>query len=312
MSAPDLSVVIVTWNAAATIETCLRRLAACRLRRRMEVVVVDNASRDATVAIVRAVLPAAKILVESVNLGFAAANNLAFREARGRFVLLLNPDAFLDDPDAIEALAAFLDAHPDVAAVGPRLLFPDGRHQIGDAGHAPTISAALVHALALQRLLPRLPSLYLAPPRNAAPRAVDWICGAVLMVRREALHQAGPLDEAFFLYGEDMEWGCRMRDLGLRLVHLPGIRVVHAQGGGAPAPRPSTRWIDGILQVYRKRQRRGLGLLRAALLLGFGLRATAHGAAALLSLDRRHGRAARAMGVYAGHVLGPRKTERAS
>ncbi|MGT2480910.1 glycosyltransferase [Methylobacterium oryzae CBMB20] len=151
-------------------------------------ILVDNASTDGTPERVAGAFPWVRVIAERTNHGFAGGNAVALEHARGAAILLLNPDAFLHDPDALSGLLDHLDAHPDVGAVGPRLTFPDGTHQVGDAGYEPRPLSILVHAAGLSgplraaRPLPRRP-----PGRGARSLDVDWICGACLLLRRSAI-----------------------------------------------------------------------------------------------------------------------------
>jgi GT2 family glycosyltransferase len=175
----------------------------------------------------------------------------------------------------------------------------DGRHQVGDAGWRPSFASLALHALGLTQLLPRrLHGVYLVRPDalGAGPVAADWICGACLLVRSAAVRQAGGLDPAYFMYAEDVEWGCRMRRAGLRLAYLPAVRVTHLQGGTQASGGPvSTRWLDNLVRLHCTLNGAGtLPLLRPVLAAGFALRALAYRAAGMAAR-------ARLMAAYARH-----------
>ena len=283
----DLSVIIVTWNSASTIAACLTSLRQATEACATQVIVIDNASADATTTIVAANFADATLIRSAENLGFARANNQALHRASAPRILLLNPDVIIHDAGAIAHMLATLDAEPDISLLGPRLIFEDGSHQVGDAGFRPSTPNLICHGLGIAHVLRGISSLYLVrPDRYAGPVvAVDWICGACLMVCRSAIERAGGLDEALFLYAEDVEWGCRMRDLGLHAAYLPHIRVTHLQGrsesqAGAPI---STRWLTSLLILYaRLNGKRWLPAVRAAFAAGFGARAVVYAALALL------------------------------
>lgn len=283
---PGLSILIVTYNAGADIDTCLALLAASRIDRPYEVIVVDNASGDGTPERIAAGWPEVRLIAETRNHGFAGANALAYAACRGATILLLNPDAYLRDPRAVAAALAHLDAHPAVGAVGLRLVFEDGRHQVGDAGFEPRPLSVAVHAAGLSGRF-GLRGLYLSgrQARAGAPIAVDWLCGAFLMLRRAAVEAIGGLSSPLFLYGEDVDWGCRVRDAGWRVDYLPDPAVVHLQGGSGGTR--SARWLDGLAGVYRLRNaRRRLSspaFFAVPLWLGFTARAAAYGIAGRLS-----------------------------
>ncbi len=305
MTSIALSVLIVTHEPGEDIATCLALLRASRIGRPYEVIVVDNASRDGTPQRIARAFPWVRLFAERENHGFAGGNALAFARARGAAILLLNPDAFLRDPGTVAAAMAHLDANLGVGAVGPRLTFPDGRHQVGDAGFEPRPLSVLVHAAGLSGHF-GLRGLYLAgrQARGDAPVPVDWLCGAVLMLRRAAVESIGGLASPMFLYGEDVDWGCRLRDAGWRLDYLPGIDVVHLQGGSGSTH--SARWLDGLAAVYRLRNAgrvlSGQVLFAAPLQLGFSLRALAYGLAGRLRRRPDLSRKAQDMRRFAGHL----------
>ena len=305
MSPIALSILIVTFDAGEDIAICLRLLRASRIDRPYEVIVVDNASRDGTPQRIAKDFRWVRLIAERENHGFAGGNALAFAEARGDAILLLNPDAFLRDPGAVAALLAHLDAHPAVGAVGPRLTFPDGTHQVGDAGFEPRPLSVLVHAAGLSGRL-GLSGLYLSgrQARGDAPVPVDWLCGAVLMLRRAAILSIGGLESPLFLYGEDVDWGCRLRDAGWRVEYLPAIGIVHLQGGSGS--NRSARWLDGLAAVYRLRNAgrtlSGQGFFSGPLRFGFALRALAYGLAGRLKRRPDLSRKADAMRRFAGHL----------
>ena len=305
MSPIRLSVLIVTYDAGADIATCLELLRASRIDRPYEVILVDNASRDGTPQHIGADFPWVRLIAERANHGFAGGNALAFGQARGDAILLLNPDAFLRDPGAVSAALAHLDAHPEVGAVGPRLTFPDGTHQVGDAGFEPRPLSVLVHAAGLSGRF-GLRGLYLAgrQARGSEPVPVDWLCGACLMLRRAAVEGIGGLASPMFLYGEDVDWGCRLRDAGWRVDYLPGVGVVHLQGGSGRTR--SARWLDGLCAVYRLRNA-GRALAAPAffsgpLRFGFAARALAYGIAGRLRRRPELLEKADVMRRFAGHL----------
>lgn len=234
---PDLSIVIVSWNTRELLRACLSSLPDAAAGTAHEVIVVDNASADGTPAMIRDDFPAVTLLESGRNAGFAAANNLAFARAAGRAVLLLNPDTVCP-PGSLSSLLACLDGLPDAAAVGPALV--DGA---GDPTAAWGDDPRLAHHLASivdpsRRWLPRRwrePGLgRLAPStRQATAVAVDYVKGAALLMRAEALAQVGPLDDGFFLYFEETDWCRRARQAGWRVYLCPGVTVVHLEGRAA-------------------------------------------------------------------------------
>ena len=302
----ELSIVVVTWNCRDLALRCLRTITAATEDLSREIIVVDNASTDGTPAAVQADFPSVLLICNSVNAGYAAANNAGLARATGRYWLLLNPDAFPAGAAVITGLLAYLSANPTVGAVAPRLRHEDGRHQVGDAGFAPTLRTLAVHALSLMRVSTSWHGVFVTRVGAAASCDVDWLCGACLMVRAEAGREVGLLDESFFMYGEDIEWGCRMRDQGWRVVYLPRIEVLHLGAGTQPATPGafSTKWLDGLSEIYLRRNGdRGIAVLRATLVIGFGGRALVYGLASLMPGRRLLRHRARAMACYASHGL---------
>ncbi len=230
-----LSVIVVNWNADAYLPAALDSLLAACKDIDTEVWFVDNASSDASLQIVSEGYPQLHVIANAENLGFAAANNQGIKRARGRYLLLLNPDTELP-PTALTTLIAFMDDHADVGVVGPRLQGKGGKVQGGAAGYDPSPATIFNFASFLYRIWPRrLRGLWL--PRSlyaqTTPIAVDWISGACMLVRQEAVAQAGPLDERYFMYSEDVEWCRRMRTAGFQVVCYPAVSVTHHIGGSS-------------------------------------------------------------------------------
>ena len=307
--APRLSVIIVTWNCSKLLGDCLESVRIHAGVLDYEVIIVDNASADDTLQLAARIWPQAQVIANRDNLGFAVACNQGLARARGELIFLLNPDTLLTQPDTLVRLCDRLDAHPEIAMAGVRLTFPDGRYQVGDAGHCPSPGAVLSHALLLNRLCQNcFPGLMLQwMPAKAGYERVGWVCGGCTMVRRSALAQAGVLDESFFMYGEDVEWGCRFTAAGLIVAYLPDIQIVHLQGGTQkqddPDAVPATRWLDGLAVLYQRYNHGRHFWAFRALAVGFALRAAAYRLAALSGLGgpaaRRRGRA---MQAYARHT----------
>lgn len=227
----DVSVVVVSYNVRELVCRCLDSIDAATYGLTVEQVVVDNASTDGSVELIETRHPDVRLIASDRNLGFGAANNLGFRQVRGRFVLLLNPDAELR-PGALETLVAFLDRHPDVGVVGPRLRFPDGSVQ-PSRRRFPTLATLLIESAAPSRWWDGWPALrrfYVADRPDDQTQDVDWLVGAALLIRREALEGIGGFDERFFMYSEELDLARRIRERGWRLVYHPAAEVVHHEG----------------------------------------------------------------------------------
>jgi GT2 family glycosyltransferase len=228
----QLSVIIVNWNVRDLLRTCLHSLKD--LAPDSEVIVVDNASCDGSVEMLRAEFPDVRVIANATNAGFGAANNQALKESSGRYVLFLNPDTEVR-PAAIQRLLAFVDQRPRAACVGPMLLNPDGSVQSSRRGF-PRLSTFLVESTVLQRYLKGLPSLrrfYRSEAATDGPQQVDWLVGACLLVRRSALDEVGPFDERFFMYSEEMDLCYRLRQAGYEVWYVPEAEVIHHEGASS-------------------------------------------------------------------------------
>ena len=300
---PAVSVVIVAWNGRDLLRECLANVARTKLAQGLEALVVDNASSDGAREMVETEFPDVRLLRTGENLGFAGGNNRGFAETSGDKVLLLNPDAFVSDPDLISELADFLDRNPDHGGVGCKLTYPDGRHQVGDAGFAPAPSTVFSHAFGLARVF-GTKGLFLPPQKDLAPIEVDWISGALFMVRRDVLERVGGLDESFFMYAEDVEFGCRIRSAGWKIAYLPSRSAVHVQGGTQDTGKsPSTRWLDALAVLYRRYNPGSFAWFRLSMGAGFALRALAYRLAGLARPSTQHAAKARAMATFARHMF---------
>ena len=282
---PRISIVIVTYKSMPFIDRCLAPIAG---KAEFEIIVWENASSDGLADHVSTAYPDVLVFDSPDNLGFARGNNAAFDHCTGDYVLLLNPDAFLETSKQVHALAGWLDAHPDHAACGPQLVHADGSHQVGDAGWRISLKSVTAHSFMLQRALPALPSLYLTNSRLRRRQSVDvdWVCGACMMVRRDVIQSVGGLDADVFMYGEDIEWGTRMRQAGWKVAYLPQIMVTHLQGASqkdSGALFASTKWMDDVAMRYcQSGKKSGYLALRAALASGFALRGVLFAAGSLV------------------------------
>ena len=306
---PRLSVVIVTWNCAGLLIQCLTSLDQHAGNLDYELIVVDNASSDTTLTVLAQLRPTARVIANTENHGFAVACNQGMSVASAPLLFLLNPDTLLTQANTLERLCERMNAYPQIAMAGIRLVFPDGRYQVGDAGHCPTLSAVIAHALFLSRLNQHLfPGLMLLDGTVQPPYGrVDWVCGGCTIVRKSSLAVAGAMDESFFMYGEDIEWGCRYTHAGLLVAYFPDIQLVHLQGGtqkgNDPNAPPPVRWIDGMACLFQRYNAgKGFWAFRASLALGFLFRSTIYRAAEVLGLSRSPIRRSRVMLIYARHV----------
>lgn len=236
----DLAVIIVNYNTSGLLRDCLNSVFASTGNLDLAVCVVDNASPDDSVAMVRAEFPRVHLIANAENVGYPAANNQGLRDfgfaaqdapaARlPRYALLLNPDTVLP-ATALAEMCAFMDARPRAGVSGPKLVRLDGSLDKACRRSFPTPETSLWHLLGLDRLFPRSRRFarynlsFLDP--DAVTR-VDAVVGAFMLVRREAIEQAGLLDETFFMYGEDLDWAKRITDCGWEVWYNPQVTVLH-------------------------------------------------------------------------------------
>jgi N-acetylglucosaminyl-diphospho-decaprenol L-rhamnosyltransferase len=253
---PDLSVSIVNTNSRALLLACLDSLAGTAA----EIVVLDNASEDGSAEAVRERFPDVRVIAQSHRAGFGANHNTVIRATTGRYVYVLNEDTTAGDW-GFEALTAYLDTHPRVAALGPRLVYPDGRLQ-DSAWRFPT---PLVSALSLATL----GRLGVTQSRGDVPHVVDWVTGAAVVLRREALDEVGLFDEGFFLYSEEVDLQARLHRAGWEVHYFPRVSVVHHESqfsADIPERRINEMWRSR--HRYWRKHHTGAGARVAALTTG--------------------------------------------
>lgn len=258
----DLGVIILNWNTRELLRDCLRSVFAASGPLTFEVCVVDNASRDGSVAMVRAEFPQVRLVESRENGGYAAGNNLglqAFSFGPGRndgprYVLLLNPDTVVPET-ALISLAAYMDTHPRAGAAGPRLLLPSGELDLA-CRRSLAFDAFVYRMLGLSQLFPRSRRFgqynltYLSPDVETE---VGSVVGACMIVRREAVAQAGLLDEAFFMYGEDLDWASAIHQAGWEVRYNPAVTVVHVKRAASrQSHRAQIAFHEAMLYFYRK------------------------------------------------------------
>jgi N-acetylglucosaminyl-diphospho-decaprenol L-rhamnosyltransferase len=261
-----LSIIIVSWNTADLLAQCLTSVYAYPPQVSFEVMVVDNASTDDSVSMLRRCFPQVELLINRQNIGFARANNQAIRQSRGEYLLLLNPDTEVK-PNALQILVNWLDSQPQTGAVGPRTLNPDGSLQTS-AYPAPTLTGELWRLLHLDWFKPYGVYAMATWPLDA-PRLVDALLGACLLLRREVIAQVGPLDEDYFIYSEEIDLCYRLQSAGWQLYWLPTAQIVHYGGQSTRqvAAEMFLRLYQGKLLFFRKRHGWAAGLIYKLVLL---------------------------------------------
>lgn len=292
-SPPDtVSLIIVNYNACDCIVACV----SSALSQVDEVIVVDNASRDDSLAQLQAEFPGdrqLKIIYNQENLGFAAACNIGAEHSTSTNLFFLNPDCVLK-PDSVKHLVRVLDDDPDVGMVGGLLLNPDGTEQAGGRRAIPTPWRSFVRAFGLSRFAGRWPRLFFdfhlhKQPLPTQPIEVEAISGACMLVRRAAMQDVGRWDEGYFLHCEDLDFSMTLRRKGWKIMFAPEARIVHDKGVCSRSRPIFVEWHKhrGMMRFYRKffhHQYPGpmMWLVAFGIWLRFGLVASYH--SALLAL----------------------------
>jgi GT2 family glycosyltransferase len=249
-----VSVVIVHYETPELLVGCLESLAAS-VGVSIETFVVDNASTTFEPDAVSRALPAARIIVNDRNLGFSRASNVGLRLAKGRYRLLLNPDTVVA-PDSLAVMTAYMDAHPNVGCATCRLELEDGSLDLACRRLFPTPVRSLYRITLLSRLFPRsrrFGQYNLTYLDEHETTEIDSPCGAFMLVRREVAEQVGLLDEAYFMYGEDVDWSFRIKAAGWRIMYVPVTTVQHRKRASSRRFRQQTiRYFhDGMRRFYR-------------------------------------------------------------
>ncbi len=278
---PDLAIVVVNFNTSRMLRDCLESIFASHVgdatnaaaeTLKISVCVVDNASPDDSVAMVERTFPQVHLIANADNAGYPQANNQGLRyfgfdescrlavpsEALPRFALLLNPDTVLP-PDALAQMIGFLETHPSAGVAGPKLVRLDGTLDKACRRSFPTPESSLWHMLRFDRLFPksrrfgRYDLTYLDPDQVAR---VDAIVGAFMLVRREAILQAGLLDETFWMYGEDLDWAKRITDAGWEVWYNPQVTVLHIKEAASKhSYRARVEFYRALTVFYEKHYR---------------------------------------------------------
>ncbi len=231
-----LTVVVVTYRCRELALTCLRSVFVQELEQPLEVIVVDNDSRDGTVEALRSEFPMIRVVANTDNVGFGRACNQALATSNGD-VLLLNPDTVLPQ-HALRDCLAELARRPRTGMLGPKLVQGNGSIDHACRRAIPTPVSSLAYMLRLHRWLPGSQSAYLGGATDYDSEAVvGAVNGAFMLVRREALDEVGPLDERFWMYGEDLDWCLRFTQAGWDVLYWPGVCVLHEKGGSSGRAR---------------------------------------------------------------------------
>lgn len=258
----DLSIIIVGWNTRDFLRDCLASIDANLGSLSAEVIVIDNASSDGSAEMIAAEFPCVRLIANTVNRGFAAANNQGLKAAGGRYLLLLNPDTVILD-DVLPRITAWADAHPAAGVVGCQVL--ENEHTVQRTCFrfpSPLNTLMWVTGLSAWRPRSRLAGrAAYGPWQRDAERDVDVVSGMFMLVRREAFEQVGPMDEGFFVFAEEADWCRRFHDAGWRCVFAPVGRVLHVDGGSKSTDQVSVRMYVEMQKGWLRFHRKHLGLV---------------------------------------------------
>lgn len=282
----DLSIIIVSWNVADLLAACLESLFTPEnTSLSYEVIVVDSASTDHTVAMLRERYPQVTLLPQAENLGFVRCNNIGLEHAKGRYFLLLNPDTEVIG-DALPRLVAYMDQNPEVGITGPHTLNTDGSTQ-STRRHFPSIAVGFLESTWLQALAPKslLDHYYITDQPDNATFPVDWVQGSALMARQEVYAQIGGLDPGYVMYSEELDWCKRAKEAGWEVHYVGHAQIIH-HGGKSSEQVTARRHIhfqQSKLRYFRKYHGWSIAqLLRAFLLLNYLVQIGIEGAKRLL------------------------------
>ncbi len=272
-SAPllDLAIVVLNYNTCALLRDCLNSLLQSQGPMRYHICVVDNASNDGSVAMVRTEFPTVHLIVNPTNIGYSAGNNVGLRwfgfsdnptavaeQSLPRYALLLNPDTVVP-PNTLAEMIAFMDLHPEIGVAGPRVRRPDGSLDRSCRRSFPTPAVSFYRQIGLSRLFPkskRFNAYNLEYIAEDAVHPVDSVVGAYMQLRSAAIQQVGLLDEAFFMYGEDLDWAKRIKDAGWQVWYNGRSEITHVKAAASSqSSKARIDFYEAMWIFYRKHYR---------------------------------------------------------
>jgi len=273
----DLSIIIVNYNVRQFLESALNSITKALSGIEGEIIVVDNASDDDSAGMVRRSFPKVIVIENTENLGFARANNIALKRARGRFLLLINPDTVVQE-DTINTMLRFFENHPDAGLAGCKILNPDGSFQLPCRRSFPTPWVAFTKVFGLSRVFPksrlfgRYNLTFLSPDETYA---VDAVSGSFMMIRRDVYERIGDLDEMFFMYAEDLDWCYRVNRAGFKVYYVHSTSIIHYKGESARRSSVNERrMFYKTMQQFVTKHYRHSAAMRLFLSIGIAVRET--------------------------------------
>ena len=254
---PEISLILVSFNDWIHLEKCLQSLKGCLPELDLEIVVVDNNSTDGSPDLIKKNFPKIKLICNKENLGFSKANNLGIRASAGEFVLFLNSDTIVNT-QALTVLLEGMKRNPSIGAVGPALLSGQETYQVSFGKKVDFFSEFIQKGFFNFYYSKKIKS-------DRKVREVGWLSAACLLVRRKALDEAGGFDENYFLYFEDIDLCCQIRQEGWTLRFCPQAQIIHIGGTSTSAVKNSSRYHYRKSQIYFYRKhnsRLSQGLLK--------------------------------------------------
>jgi GT2 family glycosyltransferase len=275
---PEISVIIVNYNVREFLYQCIRSIEKSLGRITHEIIVIDNASVDGSVEMVRREFPAVRLHINDRNTGFAVANNIGMKQARGNYLVLINPDTIVRE-DTFTILLDFMNSHPDAGVAASKILNPDGSFSVDSRHSIPTPATAFWKLIGLNRLFPRsrvfgrYNMTYLDQDEI---NTVDAVSGSFMMVRRETCETTGFLDEDYFMYCEDIDYCYRINQQGWKIYYVPETSIIHYKGESTKKDNLDyvINFNKSLYLFYRKHFHHNyLSLFRWVILAGVLLRA---------------------------------------
>ncbi len=271
-----IDVVIINYNSTGFTLQCLEGLYGALDGMDATILVQDNASED-FVERINEVFPEVRLWRSPFNMGFARAVNEALKRSDAPFILILNPDTYMAN-GFFRPVLDFLEENQDVGVIGPRILNPDGSVQGSARAHPTPLTAFFGRASVMSKWFPKNPitarNLSSSRSDGETPMDVDWVSGACMVVRREAVNRVGLLDERFFMYWEDADWCRRMWEKGWRVVYFPGSSIVHFVGGSSEQLRLRSilEFHKSVYRLFEKYNTRYPTIIKPMVIGGLALR----------------------------------------
>lgn len=273
----DLSVIIVSYNTKDLLKQTIRSVIETTSKITYEIIVSDNDSTDGSIAMVKDKFPQVLLIENKANLGFSKGNNIAIKQAKGRYILLLNSDTVVQG-DCLEQSVAYMDKHKDIGVLGCKIVLPSGELDHACKRGFPTPEASLYYMLGLDKRFPdklkygAYRATYLGEDELGE---VDALMGAFMMLPSEVIDQVGMLDETFFMYGEDLDWCYRIKEAGYKVVYYPKGQIIHYKGASSKKKRGKTiyEFHRAMILFYNKHYRKKYNpIITLLVYMGVGIR----------------------------------------